>query len=249
VKGPVEIVPGVYGLGDDVVNWFVVDDGGRLTAVDAGVPAFAKTLDSDLGSIGRSSSDVAALVLTHSDADHTGVAPQLREAGARVLIHSADDATLRKPGPKKGDASPRHLVKYLRRPTFLRLAVHLARNGAGRPPKVEGAETFEDGAMLDVPGSPRVVHTPGHTPGHCVLLFEGHGVLFAGDSLCTWNPVTGQRGPQRFPSALNVDNAEALESLGRVEGLDAEAVLPGHGEPHRDSPRAAVAAARAAAHV
>ena len=53
VKGPVEIVPGVYGLGDDMVNWYVVDDGGRLTAVDAGVPGFAKTLEADLRSIGR----------------------------------------------------------------------------------------------------------------------------------------------------------------------------------------------------
>jgi glyoxylase-like metal-dependent hydrolase (beta-lactamase superfamily II) len=249
MKGPVEIVPGVYGLGDDFVNWYVVDDDGRLTAVDAGVPAYAKTLEADLRSIGRAPSDVAALVLTHSDADHTGIAPQLQEAGARVLIHSADDATLRNPKPKTGDASPRHQLKYLRRPTAMRLMIHLMRGGAARPPKVEGAETFADGATLDVPGSPRVVHTPGHTPGHCVLVFEGHGVLFAGDSLCTWNPITGRRGPQRFPSALNVSNAEALESLGRIEGIDAQVVLPGHGEPHRGTPREAVAAARAAPHV
>ena len=184
-------------------------------------------------------------MLTHSDADHTGIAPQLREAGARVLIHSADDVTLRNPGPKKGDASPRHQLKYLRRPVALRLTIHLVRGGAARPPKVEGAETFEDGAVLDVPGSPRVVHTPGHTPGHCVLLFESQGALFAGDSLCTWNPITGKVGPQRFPSGLNVDNAVALQSLDRIEGLDAQIVLPGHGEPYREAPRSAVAAARA----
>jgi glyoxylase-like metal-dependent hydrolase (beta-lactamase superfamily II) len=165
-----------------------------------------------------------------------------------VLIHPADDGTLRNPKPKTGDASPRHQLKYLRRPTALRLMVHLMRGGAARPPKVEGAETFENGAVLDVPGSPRVVHTPGHTTGHCVLLFESHGALFAGDALCTWNPITGRRGPQRFPSALNVSNAQALESLSLIEGLDAQVVLPGHGEPYRDSPAAAVAAARAAGH-
>ena len=241
-----EIVPGVYGLGDEMVNWYVVDDGGRLTAVDAGIPGFAKTLEADLASIGRTPADVEALVLTHSDADHTGIAPQLQEAGARVLIHSDDDATLRKPGPKKGDASPRHLVKYMCRPTFLRLVVHLGRSGAARPPKVEGAQTFEDGAVLDVPGSPRVVHTPGHTPGHCVLSSSGAGALFVGDALCTWNPVTGRLGPQRFPSALNVSNAQALESLERIESIDAQVLLVGHGEPFRDSPAAAVSAARAA---
>jgi glyoxylase-like metal-dependent hydrolase (beta-lactamase superfamily II) len=246
VKGPVEIVPGVYGLGDEMVNWYVVDDGARLTVIDAGIPGFAKTLETDLQQIGHTPGDVGALVLTHSDADHTGIASQLQEAGARVLIHSDDEETLRKPGPKKGDASPRHLLKYMVRPTFLRLIVHLGRGGAARPPKVEGAETFGDGAVLDVPGNPRVVATPGHTPGHCAIHFERFGALFVGDALCTWNPVTGERGAQRFPSALNVSNARALESLDRIAKLDAQVTLPGHGEPWGDSPAAAVSAARAA---
>ena len=217
-----------------------------LTAVDAGMPAFAKTLEADLQSIGRTPADVEALVLTHSDADHTGIAPQLQAAGARVLIHSADDATLRKPGPKQGDASPRHMLKYMWRPSFWRLMIHLGRGGSARPPKVEGAETYEDGAVLDVAGSPRVIATPGHTPGHCAIHFERHGALFAGDAICTWNPVTGRRGAQRFPSALNVSNAQALDSLQRLEDLDAQVTLPGHGEPWRESPAAAVSAARAA---
>ena len=246
MKGPVEIVPGVYGLGDEMVNWYVVADGERLTAVDAGMPVFAKGLEEDLRSIGRSPGDVQALVLTHSDADHTGIAPQLQAAGARVLIHSADDATLRKPGPKKGDASPRHTLKYLWRPAAWRLLIHLVRGGAAKPPKVEGAETYEDGAVLDVPGRPRVVATPGHTPGHCAIHFEQHGALFAGDALCTWNPLTGRLGAQLMPSAFNVDNAQALESLARLEGLDAQVTLSGHGEPWRESPAAAVSAARAA---
>jgi glyoxylase-like metal-dependent hydrolase (beta-lactamase superfamily II) len=246
VKGPVEIVPGVYGLGSEMVNWYVVADGGRLTAVDAGIPGFGKTLEDDLRSIGHAPSDVDALVLTHSDADHTGIAPLLQEAGAHVYVHSADDATLRKPGPKKGDAAPWHTLPYMWRPTFWRIFAHLVRGGAARPPKVEGAETFEDGAVLGAPGSPTVIATPGHTPGHCAIHFPRHGALFAGDALCTWNPLTGRRGAQMMPSAFNVDNAQALESLGALEGVEVQVVLPGHGEPWRDSPAAAVSAARAA---
>jgi glyoxylase-like metal-dependent hydrolase (beta-lactamase superfamily II) len=246
MEGPVEIVPGVHGLGSKLVNWYVVEDDGRLTALDAGLPGFARGLEDDLRALGHGLQDVEAVVLTHSDADHTGVIPALRDAGARVLIHSGDEATLAKPGPKGGDASPRHLIPSLRHPTLWRLIGHMVRNGAGRPPKVEGPETFADGDLLDVPGRPRVVHTPGHTPGHCVLLFEGRGALFVGDALCTWNAVTGREGPQLMPSAMNVSNAQALESLARIERLEADVLLVGHGEPWRESPAAAVARAREA---
>lgn len=246
MKGPVEIVPGVYGLGSEMVNWYVVEDAGRLTAVDAGIPGFGKTLEADLRSIGHAPGDVDALVLTHSDADHTGVAPLLQEAGARVYVHAADDATLRKPGPKKGDAAPHHTIKYLWRPTAWRILAHLVRGGAARPPKVEGAETFEDRAVLGAPGSPTVIATPGHTPGHCAIYFPRHGALFAGDALCTWNPLTGRSGAQLMPSPFNVSNAQALESLAVLEPVEAQVTLPGHGEPWRESPAAAVSAARAA---
>jgi glyoxylase-like metal-dependent hydrolase (beta-lactamase superfamily II) len=244
MQGPREIVPGVYRLGSRMVNWYLVEDSGKLTAVDAGVPGFGKTLEDDLRAIGHQPADVEALVLTHSDADHTGVAPKLQEAGAKVLIHSGDLETLRKPGPKKGDASPIHLVPWLWRPALWQIAVHLAREGATKPPKVEGAETFSGGETLEVPGRPRVIPMHGHTPGHCAIHFEGRGALFAGDGLCTWNPLTGRNGAQLMPSPLNVNNAEALEALGAIEGVEADALLVGHGDPWLGGPAAAVAEAR-----
>lgn len=246
MNGPVEIVPGVHGLGSELVNWFVVEQDGKLTAVDAGLPGFRRDLEHDLRTAGFSLADVVAVVLTHSDADHTGVAPELREAGARVLIHAGDEGTLAKPGPKQGDASPRHLLPYLWRPAVWRLFGHMTRRGGARPPSIEGAETYADGELIDVPGRPRAVHTPGHTPGHCVLAFEQHEALFAGDALCTWNPLTGRRGPQLMPSALNVSNEQCLSSLDRIEPLAAKVVLPGHGDPWHGSPAEAVAAARSA---
>jgi glyoxylase-like metal-dependent hydrolase (beta-lactamase superfamily II) len=244
VKGPVEITPGVHGLGSQYVNWYLVEDGDRLTAVDAGLPGFGKHLDEDLRALGRHRADVAAVVLSHSDADHTGVARELQEAGARVLVHEDDEGTLRKPRPKTGDASPRNVLPYLRRGLPWRLLVHMGRLGGARPTAVEGAETYRDGDVLDVPGSPRAVHTPGHTPGHCVLLFEGAGALFVGDALCSWNPLTGARGAQLMPSPLNVDNERGARSLDRIEALEAGVLLPGHGDPMRESPAAAVAHAR-----
>jgi glyoxylase-like metal-dependent hydrolase (beta-lactamase superfamily II) len=235
----------MHRLGDEVVNWYLIEDGGRLTAVDAGLPSHAKTLAADLEAIGKRAEDVEAVVLTHSDSDHTGVAPLLQEAGARVLIHSDDEATLRKPGPKAGDGAPRHLVKLLWRPRFWRFAVHMTRGGGAKPKGIEGAETFVDGDVLDVPGRPRVIHTPGHTPGHCAFLFAEERALFAGDSLCTWNPLTGERAPQVMPKPFNVDYAQCYESLARMEALDAETLLTGHGQPWDRGVGEAVKAARA----
>jgi glyoxylase-like metal-dependent hydrolase (beta-lactamase superfamily II) len=244
MRGPREIAPGVYGLGSSMVNWYLVEQDGRLTAVDAGLAGFGKTLEADLAAIGRSLADLEAVVLTHSDSDHTGLVPRLREAGARVLIHERDDATLRRPGPKSGDASPVHLLPWLRRPAPWKLLAHMIRGGAGIPAKIEGAETFSGGEQLDIPGGPRPIETPGHTAGHCALLFEDHGALFVGDAMCTWNPLTGATGPQLMPSPLNVSNSQCVSSLDQIAAVQADVLLPGHGEPWSGGVAAAVERAR-----
>ena len=183
------------------------------------------------------------MILTHSDSDHTGLTDVLHEAGARVLIHAADEPKLRKPGPKSGDAKPINIVPHMWRPSFWRLAGGMLLNGGARPTRFEGAETFEEG-LLDVPGRPRVIRTPGHTPGHCAFHFEGHGALFVGDAMCTWNPLTGRKGAQLMPHAFNESDAEARSSLDAIQQIEADVLLPGHGEPWRDGVSAAVAEAR-----
>jgi glyoxylase-like metal-dependent hydrolase (beta-lactamase superfamily II) len=109
---------------------------------------------------------------------------------------------------------------------------------------VAGAETFGDGVELDVPGHLRVTHTPGHTPGHCVILAPEHRVLFAGDQLCTHPWMTGDGTPQLMPRFYNIDNEATRAALERVESLDADVVCVGHGLPFRGTPAEAVASAR-----
>jgi len=241
---PYEIVPGVYHMGTDTVNWYLVEDEGRLTAVDAGLPGFAKTLDSDLEALGFKLEDVAAVVLTHSDADHTGVAPRLQEAGAEVWIHADDEETLRHPRPKSPDASPLQILRQLANPRLWKLLPGMLKDGGAKPSKVEGARTFSGAEVLDIPGRPRVVPTPGHTPGHCALHFEGRGALFVGDEMCTRNLLDGSSGPQLMPSLMNVSTDQCFRSLAAIEAVDAEVLLPGHGEQFHGSPAAAVAQAR-----
>jgi glyoxylase-like metal-dependent hydrolase (beta-lactamase superfamily II) len=242
-----DISPRVHRLGTSFVNWYLVEDGGELTAIDAGLPAFKKTLAADLATLGFSTGDIRALILTHSDTDHVGIANELKGAGARVMIHSKDEPKLRKPGPKSGDAKPINLVPEMWRPSVWRLFGSMLLGGAARPPRINDAETFSDNDVLDVPGRPRVIPTPGHTPGHCAFHFEGHHALFVGDAMCALNPITGSTGPQLLPRPLNESNADALRSLDAIEPLDAEIALFGHGEPWRAGVGDAVAQARIAA--
>lgn len=244
IREPAEIAPGVYRLGTEQVNWYLLEDGARLVAIDAGLPKLAESLDQDLAKSGLSADRIEAVVLTHSDGDHTGIARALHERGARVLIHEADDPSLRRPGLKGGDASVVKVLANLRRPEVRKILGHAIRYGGGKPPKVEGAETFRDGDAL--PGGLTAVHTPGHTKGHCALLHRERRVLFAGDALIDHELVTKGHGPQVMPRYTNIDTTQALASLDALEALDEDVdlLLFAHGEPWRNGTAAAVRSAR-----
>ena len=50
------------------------------------------------------------------------------------------------------------------------------KGGLRRTPLTEVA-TFGDGATLEVPGAPRVIAVPGHTPGSAALHVASHGAV------------------------------------------------------------------------
>jgi glyoxylase-like metal-dependent hydrolase (beta-lactamase superfamily II) len=237
-----EVSLGVRRLGSERVNFYFVEDGGRVTVVDAGLSGYWDQLEPALAQVGRSLDDIEAVVLTHAHSDHTGVAGRLHERGVPVYLHAADHELLKtgkETWKREGSA-----LSVLGHPRAWGFFWHMARNGALKPPHIDDPIPITHGDELEVPGRPRVIHTPGHTPGHCSLHFERHGALLVGDLLCTWHPILGRRGPQILPAAFNVSSAQALESLGRIEQLSADVVLPGHGEPWTGGPAEAVAHAR-----
>lgn len=110
---------------------------------------------------------------------------------------------------------------------------------------LDEVDTFQDGERLDLPGHPVVVHTPGHTEGHAMFHCPELGLLFTGDGLITMDLVGPGRGPQLIDERFNLDHELADSSLERLVGLEAEMLLPGHGDPWMGSPAEAVALARA----
>jgi glyoxylase-like metal-dependent hydrolase (beta-lactamase superfamily II) len=219
-----EVAEGVHRLTNGVANFYLIQESGKLTLVDAGAPKDWALFTRAARTLGKAGGDLDAVLLTHAHTDHTGFAEQARTTtGARVWIHERDVQAARtgKVGPRDGKRGTKIIP-------------------------IREVSGFSDGEVLDVPGSPRVVHAPGHTGGSAAILLEDRGVLFTGDVLCTHNAYTGRVGPQIMPSGLNADTPQALASLANLTGIKADVLLPGHGESWTGGVEEAIRQARAA---
>jgi len=235
------LAPGLHYIGSDVVNSYLVEDAGGLTIIDAGLSGHWRELEQELKQLGYSLDDVRGIVLTHGDTDHIGFAERLRERnGIVVHVHELDAARARgevkKPNAGWGPVKVRPLVGFL---------WYSARHGGLRIRPVREVTTFADGEVLDLPGAPRIIHLPGHTPGSVAVHVPAVDALFVGDAMTTGNVLTGEQGPR--PAPFTLDPEGALASLAKLEAVQASWVLPGHGAPWRGGVAEAVRLIRQAA--
>ncbi len=218
-----EIAKGLHRLGSDTVNSYLVVEEGGVTIIDAGLPRYWTLLERELASLGRSLDDVRALILTHGDSDHIGFAARLsREKNIPAYLHPADDERahleVKKPNSGWGPVKIGPLAGFM---------WYSALHGGLRIRPAGELRPVEDGQVLDVPGSPRIIHVPGHTPGSIAVHVPAVDALFLGDEMTTRNVLTGVTGPKPAPFTLQPE--QAIASLDRLDGIDATWVLPGHG--------------------
>lgn len=220
-----QLAPSLHRLGkSSLVNSYLVEEAGQLTLIDAGLPGLWNDLLAELRTLGRSLGDIRALLLTHGDVDHIGFAERLRrEHGVPVWVSEGDAAEARGDVPKPSAATgPMRLMPMLQ---FL---VYGALHGGLRSTPIREVQTFKVGVVLDVPGSPRVIGLPGHTPGSVAFSVPAVDAIFMGDAMTTRSVTTGKVGPALGP--FTVDRAQALASLDALAGLSPRWVLPGHGD-------------------
>ena len=239
-----QLRPGLHRLTRGIANYYVLEEDHKLVLVDAGVSGDWAPLLRWVASAGYRPQDLSAILLTHAHADHTGFAERARvTAGTGVWAHEADV-----PVAKGAPVGPPEsgFGAYLRHLEAWRTLFGLLLHGGTRIVPILEVSGFSDGEAVPAASFLQAVHIPGHTAGMTALYSSRHRALFTGDGLVTRNPLTGRRGPQIMPRALNRNSRQALESLARLEHLDADLLLPGHGEPLTQSISGAVADARSA---
>ena len=240
-----EVAPGVHLVSHSYVNCYLVEDDDGVTLVDAGLPRVWYPLGLALRLLGRRPSDLRALVLTHAHFDHVGVARRLQDRFGVPVWATAEEQELATHPYRYAHENPRATYP-LAHPAAVPILLRMAMSGALRVRGTRTARVLETGKVLDVPGRPYVIPTPGHTWGHVALHLPDRDVVLTGDALVTLDPYTGATGPRIVAGAATADSALNLATLEAVAATGARTVLPGHGEPWTQGADLAVELARAA---
>jgi len=207
----------------DLVNsYLLADDDGSLTLVDAGLKRAHTKILSALAALGKEPDDVQRILLSHAHLDHAGgLAATARATGGRVLTHEVEA-----PFVRTGQAPPQASG----------LARMVSRLPGGGFAPVEVSGTFADGASLPIAGGVTVVHTPGHSPGHCSFLHPGSGVLITGDA------IFNVKGLRYSPKLFCTDVRQSRETAQQLGELDFAVAAFTHGSHVSTGARQAVRA-------
>ncbi|MQA76163.1 MAG: MBL fold metallo-hydrolase [Solirubrobacterales bacterium] len=215
-----EIAEGVHSIGQTKgghVHAYLFDHRNELTLLDTLFDDDAALVLARIREIGRSPADLKRIALTHAHRSHLGgLATLKRLSGALIYAHEweadiiagervAQPVSLRPSGP---------LTTYP-----FRIGLALGRPRHAPCPVDRG---LSEGDQI---GPLRVVHIPGHTPGHLAFHWEERGVLAVGDAVATWPRIDAG-----WPG-FNLNEGQYRGSLRRLAQIEASVIAVGHGDP------------------
>ena len=212
-----EVVPGVYQFD---TRWraakafLIVEE--TLTLIDTGLKGSQGQIERLLKDLGRTPNDIKQIIVTHCHLDHAGSLAALKTlTGASIAIHKADAAYISKAEPLPYHKQKGNPTSWIFHAFLLPLMKY---------PAAAADQPLEDGDILDGLEGLRVLHTPGHTPGHICLYSEERKTLFPGDILTVKGEKIG------LPGKTYVDDQDQFfKSLERLRGLPVEVLCASHG--------------------
>jgi glyoxylase-like metal-dependent hydrolase (beta-lactamase superfamily II) len=241
-----ELLPGVWRLPLPLtdsplghVNTYLVRADNGYLLVDCGwdTADTLSALEGHLRALDIPLGDIRHLVITHIHPDHYGLAGRLREiTRADLSFHRLERLFIESRYVDAGE-----LMKEMREWLHLNGTPsaeldRLSRSSMGMMGRVQIAypdHTLDGGEEIPCGRYAfRVIWTPGHSAGH-ICLYDGRNkVLLSGDHVLPHiTPSVGLH--VRATSNPLADYLDSLELIGKLE---AELVLPGHGEPFHGLP-------------
>lgn len=226
-----EVSPGVrevvHDAGHYVVRHVVLDagDGGRDGGVwlwDTGLPGQAtRWLESSGSSV------VRGILISHADADHFGDAGSLSSGGVRLYAHEADRRWI-----EDTNAIVRERYDCARgRFGFGYSQAALRDLGSACGTKVTVSSAVAEGQLVALSEEGgrawRVLHLPGHSPGHIGLWNPDSGVLLCGDAVLG-DGVVGSDGVTRVMPPTHQYIAGYLRTIERLRALPVRLAITGH---------------------
>ncbi|WP_458111085.1 MBL fold metallo-hydrolase [Arthrobacter sp. R1-13] len=235
-----EPAEGVFFVEGPASNWIIVREGSDFILIDGGYPRDLEHVLASLRYVGLESAEAKAMLITHGHVDHTGSAAHFsREYGTPILCSPEEEAHVR--GQEKHQVTLGQVLRRVSRPRVFRWMLHVIRAGALSSEPATKARSWAADELLALPGSPRAVLVPGHTPGHTAFWLPSAQAVATGDALVTGHPVSKETGVvQMLHPMFHSRPGDVREALRRLSDVDASLILPGHGPALRMRPADAV---------
>jgi glyoxylase-like metal-dependent hydrolase (beta-lactamase superfamily II) len=235
-----KVIPGVWRLrlplpwpGVPHCNAWALAAGPGVVLVDTGMhePGSMAHLERALDQAGLKVEHVRLIVCTHAHVDHCGQAPAIAQRArcevwmhhqhAHHTDHDPEEALKRRVVVAHQSGVPAEAVQ--------RWIERRRGQGTGQAGTLRIDRELNEGDTVDTDlGEWRVIYTPGHAPSHICLYQPERRLLISGDHLLG-------RVSLYFDTGYTPDPVgEFLDSLDKVDRLDARLVLAGHARPFTD---------------
>ncbi|WP_448961621.1 MBL fold metallo-hydrolase [Larkinella arboricola] len=230
--GPYDIAEDVRGIKNIFVNIFFIGEaqpGGKWVLVDAGTPSGADSIRQKARELFGENNPPQAIVLTHGHFDHAGSLESLLKEWGDVPIYAhplelpylQGKSHYPPPDPGVGGGAMAYMSWMFPTSPY---------NFGDRVRAISENDT--------IPELPdwRVIHTPGHAPGHISLFRESDRALIAGDAFTNTNQnsavaVMTQKEELHGPPAYFTFDWEASKrSIQKLAALNPTAAGTGHGK-------------------